>query len=270
MMNAAVAPNPLARPPDGAPLQSRTAAHADYVLRLADSSLILGQRVAEWCGHGPILEEDIALTNMALDLIGQARLLLAHAGTLEGAGRDEDALAFRRSENEYRNLTLVELPNEAGEQGTRDFARTVVRNFLFTSWQQQVWPRLLEGADPGLAAIAAKSAKETRFHVRHSADWVIRLGGGTEQSHARIQAALAALWPYTAELFSADAIDPDASALQPEWEARVRQVLGTATLSAPARTPFLSHGKQGLHSEHLGHLLATMQYLQRTYPGAKW
>jgi ring-1,2-phenylacetyl-CoA epoxidase subunit PaaC len=269
-MNAAVASHPRAHPGAGAPLRSATAVRVEYVLRLADSSLILGQRISEWCGHGPILEEDIALANVALDLIGQARLLLAHAGTLEGAGRDEDALALLRSDNEYRNVTLVELPNEASEQGARDFARTVLRNFLFTSWQEQVWPRLQESADAGLAAIAAKSAKETRFHVRHSADWVIRLGDGSDESHARMQAALAALWPFTTELFSADAIDPDADALQPEWEARVQQVLAAATLNAPARTPFLSHGKQGVHSEHLGHLLATMQYLQRAYPGARW
>jgi len=270
MMSAALTSNPLARVGTGTPLQSTTAVRIEHVLRLADSPLILGQRLSEWCGHGPVLEEDIALANTALDLIGQARLLLAHAGTLEGAGRNEDALAFLRSENEYRNVTLVELPNEPGEQGGRDFARTVVRNFLFTSWQEQVWPRLQAGADADLAAIAAKSAKETRFHVRHSADWVIRLGDGTEDSHARTQRALDLLWPFTAELFSADAVDPDAGALQPQWEARVGQVLAAATLSAPARTPFLSHGKQGVHSEHLGHLLATMQYLQRSYPGARW
>jgi len=270
MMNvAATSARALAAGADGRSAGTTTA-RVEYVLRLADSSLLLGQRLSEWCGHGPILEEDIALANMALDLIGQARLLLAHAGALAGAGRDEDALAFLRSEDEYRNVTLVELPNEPGAHGTRDFARTVVRNFLFTSWQEQVWPRLQEGADTGLAAIAAKSAKETRFHVRHSADWVLRLGDGTDESHARMQAALDALWPFTAELFSADAVDPDAGALQPEWEARVRQVLAAATLTVPPRTPFRSHGKQGVHSEHLSHLLATMQYLQRTYPGARW
>jgi len=177
-----------------------TAAHLEYLLRIADSTLILGQRLSEWSGHAPVLEEELALANIALDLIGQARLLLTHAGALEGKGRDEDQLAFLRSEHEYRNVTLVELPNG-------DFGATVLRNFLFASFQVQLWQMLSSSTDPELAAIAAKSVKEARYHLRHSSEWVIRLGDGTEQSHARMQAGVDRLWPYTAELFSENEID---------------------------------------------------------------
>jgi len=247
-------------------------AHLDYVLRIADSALILGQRLAEWCGHGPVIEEDIALTNTALDLIGQARLLLAHAGNLEGKGRDEDALAFLRAEPEYRNLTICELPNE-------DFGRTCLRNFLFSAFQMQLWQALAESSDAQLAAIAGKSIKETRYHLQHASDWTVRLGDGTGESHARMQRALEYLWPYTAEFFSPMATDsqveaagigPAWSSLAAAWEQAVMPVLEVATLKLPARTPFLSRGKEGRHSEHMGHLLAEMQYLQRAYPGAKW
>lgn len=247
-------------------------AHLDYVLRLADSALILGQRLSEWCGHGPVIEEDIALTNTALDLIGQARLLLTHAGGLEGRGRDEDALAFLRAEGEYRNLTICELPNE-------DFGRTVLRNLLFAALQAQLWPALADSADAQLAAIAGKSAKETRYHLQHAADWTVRLGDGTDESQARMQRALDTLWPYTAEFFSptpaddlavATGIGPAWPSLAVAWEQAVMPVLEVATLKVPARTPFLSHGKEGRHSEHMGHLLAAMQYLQRAHPGAKW
>jgi ring-1,2-phenylacetyl-CoA epoxidase subunit PaaC len=249
-----------------------SAAHLEYVLRLADSALVLGQRLAEWCGHGPVIEEDIALTNTALDLIGQARLLLTHAGTLEGRGRDEDALAFLRHEHEYRNLTICELPNV-------DFGRTILRNFLFAAFQAPLWEALASSRDGELAAIAGKSAKETRYHLRHAADWTVRLGDGTDESHARMQRALDDLWPYTAEFFAPDAVDDEVAAasigpawstLAPAWERAVLPVLQEATLTVPARTPFLSHGRQGRHSEHLGHLLAVMQHLQRAYPGAKW
>lgn len=248
------------------------AAHLDYVLRLADSSLILGQRLSEWCGHGPVIEEDIALANTALDLIGQARLLLTHAGSLEGRGRDEDALAFLRSEPELRNLVLCELPNE-------DFGRTILRNFLFAAFQQPLWQALAASGDAQLAAIAGKSSKETRYHLQHAADWTVRLGDGTAESHARMQRALDVLWPYTAEFFSPSATDeavyaagigPPWSTLAADWESAVLPVLEVATLKVPARTPFLSRGKEGQHSEHLGHLLAPMQALQRTFPGAKW
>lgn len=247
-------------------------AHLDYLLRLADTSLILGQRLSEWCGHGPVLEEDLALTNVALDCIGQARLLLSHAGVVEGQGRDEDQLAFLREEGRYRNLTLVELPNG-------DFGATVMRNFLLTAWQAQVWASLADSSDRALAAIAEKSAKETRYHVSHAADWTIRLGDGTDESHGRLQSALDRLWPYTAEFFVADAVDdavaaasiaPLCSTLEAGWLATVVPVLEEATLTVPGRSPFRSRGKAGVHTEHLGHLLAGMQHLQRAYPGGQW
>ncbi len=249
-----------------------TAAHVEYVLRLGDSALILGQRLSEWCGHGPVLEEDIALANTALDLIGQARLLLSHAATLEGRGRDEDALAYLREAGEFRNLTICELPNE-------DFGRTILRNLFVASLQLPLWQALAASSDRELAAIAAKSAKETRYHLQHAVDWTVRLGDGTDESHARMQTALDTLWPYTAEFFTANATDdaiaqaaigPTWAALAPAWEHAVVAVLETATLKVPPRTPFVSRGKEGRHSEHLSHLLAEMQVLQRTYPGAKW
>jgi ring-1,2-phenylacetyl-CoA epoxidase subunit PaaC len=247
-------------------------AHVEYVLRLADSALILGQRLSEWTGHAPVLEEELALANVALDLIGQSRLLLTHAGRLEAARRDEDQLAFLREDHQYRNLTLVELPNG-------DFGRTVLRNFLFTAFQRLVWDALLGSRDTELAAIAEKSVKETRYHVRHSAEWVVRLGDGTDGSHARMQSALDYLWPYTREFFTQDPVDDQVKAaalgvawsdLQQAWEAAVLPVLTEATLAIPARTAFRSRGKLGGHSEHLGHLLAEMQHLQRVHPGAQW
>lgn len=246
--------------------------HIDYVLRLADTSLILGQRLSEVCGHGPVLEEDIAITNIALDLIGQARLLLTHAGRLEGQGRDEDALAFRRPESAFRNPAIVELPN-------RDFAHIVVRNLMVFAFQALLWERLRTSTDTDLAAIAEKSAKETRYHLEHSTDWTIRLGDGTDESRRRMQAAVDTLWPYGAELFALrfdDEMLADAgigvawSALRESWEMHLMPILREATLVAPERTPFISWGTSGMHTEHLGHLLAEMQYLQRAYPGAVW
>ena len=253
-------------------IAAANAAHLEYVLRIADTSLVLGQRLSEWCGHGPVIEEDIALTNVALDLIGQARLLLTHVGRLEGQGRDEDQLAFLRTEPQYRNLTIVELPNV-------DFARTILRNFLVAAWQRELWQKLASSTDTELAAIAGKAVKETRYHLQHAADWTVRLGDGTEESHARMQRALDTLWPYTAEFFSATAEDaavdaagvgPSWATLESTWEAVVRPVLEVATLTVPARTPFLSRGKQGQHTESMGHLLTELQYLQRTYPGGTW
>ena len=253
-------------------IAAANAAHLEYVLRIADTSLVLGQRLSEWCGHGPVIEEDIALTNVALDLIGQARLLLTHVGRLEGQGRDEDQLAFLRTEPQYRNLTIVELPNV-------DFARTILRNFLVAAWQRELWQKLASSTDTELAAIAGKAVKETRYHLQHAADWTVRLGDGTEESHARMQRALDTLWPYTAEFFSATAEDaavdaagvgPSWATLESTWEAVVRPVLEVATLTVPARTPFLSQGKTGRHTEYMGHLLTEMQYLQRTYPGGTW
>ena len=253
-------------------INAANAAHLEYVLRIADTSLILGQRLSEWCGHGPVIEEDIALTNVALDLIGQARLLLTHVGRLEGQGRDEDQFAFLRTEPQYRNLTIVELPNV-------DFARTILRNFLVAAWQRELWQKLASSTDTELAAIAGKALKETRYHLQHAADWTVRLGDGTEESHARMQRALDTLWPYTAEFFSATAEDtaveaagvgPAWATLESTWESVVRPVLEVATLTVPARTPFLSRGKQGQHTESMGHLLTELQYLQRTFPGGTW
>lgn len=253
-------------------MSSATPAHVEYVLRLADNDLILSQRLSEWCGHAPVLEEELALANIALDLMGRARLLLNHAAALQGEGRDEDQLAFLRVEAQYRNVTLVELPNA-------DFARTVLRNFLYASFQLELWQALLLSQDRELAAIAQKSAIETRYHVRHSADWVIRLGDGTDESHLRAQNALDYVWPYTAEFFSADSVDDEVAArgigvawptLELAWQAAVERVLQEATLAVPARSGFCSCGKLGLHSEFMGSLLTQMQYLQRTYPGARW
>ena len=247
-------------------------AHLEYVLRIADSSLILGHRLSEWCGHGPVLEEDIALTNVALDLIGQARSLYAYAGALESKGRGEDQFAFERNESEFRNVTIVELPNG-------DYGFTIMRNFLFTTFQRELWTELQGSAEAPLSEIARKSLTETRYHVQHASDWVIRLGDGTDASHARMQRALDALWPYTAEFFSSSAVDdaasghrigPAWSTLESRWLSVVRPVLDVATLQIPARTSFLSRGKEGVYGEHLTSLLAEMQYLQRAYPNCDW
>ncbi|WP_287984082.1 1,2-phenylacetyl-CoA epoxidase subunit PaaC [Piscinibacter sp.] len=243
-----------------------------YVLRMADACLIHGQRLAEWCGHAPVLEEDIALTNVALDHIGQARALLTLAGQLEGRGRDEDMLAFLRDERDYRNPTMLELP-------VGDFAVTVLRSFLWSSFMKVLCSALAGSSNAQLAAIAAKSLKEVRYHWQHSADWVVRLGDGTEESQRRLQAALQQLWPYTAEWFDDDEIDraaqasglgPAWSTLQPAWRASIDPVLAEAALALPADTPFRSTGKRGVHSEHMGYLLAHMQALPRAFPGAVW
>ncbi len=247
-------------------------AHFEYVLHLGDNALILGQRLSEWCGHGPVLEEDIALANIALDLIGQSRLLLSHAALLEGQGRDEDALAYLREANQFMNFTLLELPNG-------DFAFTIVRNVLFSAYQCQLWQELSQSRDTELAAIAAKSIKESRYHLRHSGEWLIRLGDGTEDSHRRAQAAMDELWPYSAEMFvdlsndnelvsAGVAIAP--ASLEAPWREEVASWLTDAMLSAPAATRFTSGGRRGVHSEHFGFLLAEMQVLHRAHPGAKW
>jgi ring-1,2-phenylacetyl-CoA epoxidase subunit PaaC len=243
-----------------------------YVLRLADLSLILGQRLGEWIGHAPALEEDLGLANIGLDLIGQARLLLTYAGQIEGRGRDEDALAFLREHREFLNPTLVEQPNG-------DFAHTIVRQVLIDAYQLELFEHLERAPDSQLAAIASKSLKEIRYHWRYSAAWLVRLGDGTAESHQRVQNALVRLWPYTRELFVADEIDaamtaagiaPDSATLAQAWNARIDSLLAEATLSRPKETQFCWFGKQGQHSEHLGYLLSEMQYMQRTYPGAKW
>ncbi len=231
------------------------------VLRLGDTCLVLGQRLAEWCGHAPVLEEDIALANMALDLIGQARALLSHAGRV--SGHDEDQLAFLRDERDYRNMTLAELPRG-------DFAFTVMRNAIVATWLQLRWAQLTAGEDAELAAIAGKAVKEARYHQQHAVDWVVRLADGTEESRRRIDAALAHLWPYTAELFDSDAVDPHAHMLKAPWLAQMGEILAEATLALPREGGFRSHAKRGMHTEHMGHLLATLQHLQRAYPGGVW
>ncbi len=247
-------------------------AKLDYVLRIADACLIHGQRLGEWCGHAPVLEEDIALTNVALDHIGQARSLLTLAGELEGRGRDEDALAFLRAEREYRNVTMLELPNG-------DFARTVLRAFLWASFMKVLCQALASSSDAQLAAIAAKSLKEVRYHQQHTGDWVVRLGDGTEESARRMAGALALLWPYTAEWFADDEVDRQAQAgglgpawstLREAWLAEVQPVFAEANLVPLADTPFRTTGKLGRHSEHMGFLLAEMQSLPRAFPGATW
>jgi ring-1,2-phenylacetyl-CoA epoxidase subunit PaaC len=256
-----------------------------YLLRWADTALIHAQRLAEWCGHGPVLEEDIALTNMALDLVGQARGLLTRAGQLEGQGGtegfSEDQLAFLRDEPDFLNLTLVELPMRCSSAHAPggDFADTVVRNLLVASWFKHGWQGLATSSDDELAAIAAKALKEARYHQQHAADWVVRLGDGTAESHRRTQAALNAVWPYTAEMFVDDAVDaaaaasglgPARSALREPCLGDLHRVFDEATLELPAGTPFLSTGTLGVHSEHMGFILAEMQSLQRRYPGGAW
>lgn len=243
-----------------------------YLLRLGDDSLILGHRMSEWCGHGPILEEDIAMTNIALDLIGQATSILKYAGEVEGKGRDEDALAFLRYERDYQNLLLVEQPNT-------DFGVTMMRQFLFDAYRRPLYERLTKSSDAQLAAIAEKSLKETKYHFKHSAEWVIRLGDGTEESHTRIQEALNTLWRYTSELFSYDEVEtelekegvlPDLSSVKEEWENTVKNVFEEATLTIPTDGWKQEGGRKGFHSEHLGYLLAELQYMQRAYPNMKW
>jgi ring-1,2-phenylacetyl-CoA epoxidase subunit PaaC len=243
-----------------------------YLLRLGDLSLVLGQRLGEWVGHSPALEEDLGLANIALDLIGQARLLLTYAGEVEGRGRDEDKLAYLREQGAYYNPILVEQPNG-------DFGQTIVRQVLIDAFQLELYERLSGSLDERLASIAAKSVKEVRYHLHYSAGWLVRLGDGTEESHARVQSALNALWPYTVELFAEDDLDlsmadtgvaPRLSEVYAAWSARLEVILGEATLQRPADRPHAWHGKRGQHSEHLGYILAEMQYLQRTYPDARW
>jgi ring-1,2-phenylacetyl-CoA epoxidase subunit PaaC len=245
-----------------------------YLLRVADTCLIHAQRLSEWSGHAPVLEEDIALTNLALDLLGQARALLTHVGA--ASGFDEDQLAFLRGERDFRNLTIVELP---GRRAGRDFADAVLRNFVVAAWLHLVWSRLEASTDAEVAAIAGKAVKESRYHVAHSAEWVVRLGDGTDESTRRMRQAVARLWPYTAEMFASDAIDaqaeasglgPARAALVDAWRALVEPVLEDAGLQAPAPVGFLPTGTQGVHSEHLGFMLAEMQSLQRSFPGGVW
>lgn len=249
-----------------------SASTVEYLLRLGDDRLVLGHRLSEWCGHAPILEEDIALANIALDLIGQATLLLGLAGKMEGRGRDADALAYLRDAIEYRNALLVELPRG-------DFAVTIVRQLFYSVFAALQAEALQRSTNPELAGIAAKALKETRYHVRHSADWVLKLGEGTDESHSRAQRAVDELWRFTGELFLADNVDRavaaegfgvDPSTLEPGWRSQVLDVLERATLTVP-ETPYMQRGgRDGRHSEHLGHMLAEMQILARSHPGASW
>ncbi len=258
-------------------------ASVQYLLRIADTCLILSQRLSEWCGHAPVLEEDIATANMALDLLGQARALFTHAGALEGAGHDEDQLAFLRDERDYRNVTLVELPNGtsagAGHDGRRDFAILIVRNVFVSTFLKLLWEKLEASSDADVAAIAGKALKEARYHQQHAGEWLVRLGDGTDESRRRVEAARDRLWIYVAELFEADAVDdaaaerglgPRWSELQPAWRDEIAALFDEAGLALPKDAAFRSHGKTGRHSEHMGFVLTDMQYLQRAYPGGRW
>jgi ring-1,2-phenylacetyl-CoA epoxidase subunit PaaC len=244
----------------------------ESLLRLGDDRLVLGHRTSEWCGHGPILEEDIALANIALDLLGHATMFLRLAGEVEGKGRDEDALAYWRDERGFRNAQIVELPKG-------DFAFTITRLFLYSAYSHFLLERLSSSSHAELAGVAAKAAKETRYHVRHAAEWVVRLGDGTEESHLRAQAALDELWPWTGEFFQADDIDrelaasgvgADLAALREPWETLVREQIARATLRIPEGPMRMTGGRKGRHTEHLGHMLAEMQIVARSHPGAKW
>jgi ring-1,2-phenylacetyl-CoA epoxidase subunit PaaC len=243
-----------------------------YSLRRADDALILGHRLSEWCGHAPMLEEDMALANMGLDLLGQARELYSYAAKVEGKGNDEDKFAYLRDVRQYRNLLLVEQPNG-------DFAQTMVRQLFYAAFADLYWRAMMKSSDPALAAIAAKSEKESAYHLRHSSEWIVRLGDGTEESHARAQGAIDNLWAFTGEMFGVDdserglidagvAIDP--TALQPHWLKTASDVVSEATLSLPTNNWMQQGGRSGRHSEHLGHLLSELQSMQRTFPGATW
>ena len=265
MTSSSILPTPPQPPKD----------ELELLLRLGDDRLVLGHRLSEWCGHAPILEEDIALANVSLDLLGQATLFLRRAGEVEGKGRDEDALAYFREAVEFRNCLLVELPKG-------DFAFTIARQFLFDVYAVVTLDALSRSKSSDVAAIAAKSLKEAKYHVRHSGEWMLKLGDGTEESHRRVQRALDELWRFTPELFAADPVDarlaalgvgPDLPALREQWDTLVRDVTSRATLTLPhelAHSPHLRGGRAGTHTEHLGHMLAEMQIVARSHPGASW
>lgn len=247
-------------------------ATVEYLLRLGDSSLIIGHRLSEWCGHGPILEEDIAMTNIALDFVGNATAILTYAAQLEGKGRTEDDLAFMRNEREFRNLLITEQPNG-------DFAQTIARQFLFDTYMFYLYEGLKTSKDETLNALATKAHKEITYHLRHTTEWMYRLGNGTTESHERIQQAIDRLWMYTPDLFDADEVDqflvkegiiPDLSAVKGKWEEHVAKVIKEATLKLPITNVKQKGSREGKHTEHLGFLLAEMQYVHRAYPGVKW
>jgi len=243
---------------------------AGYALALGDDALILAQRLGEWVARAPQIEEDVALANIALDLLGQARTLLGYAGAVEGAGRDEDALAYLRDDRDFRNVQLVEIPNG-------DFAVTMARQLVFSAYQYELYTALGTSADPTLAGLAGKAVKEVAYHRDHATQWVLRLGDGTDLSHARMQAGLDLVWPYAEELF--DPVDSagqlpgvtaDPAALRPAWRGYLTEVLSEATCDLPEPRWRSRGGRDGLHTEHLGHLLAEMQHLHRSHPGAAW
>ena len=244
----------------------------EYLLQLGDNALVLSHRLSEWCGHGPVLEEDLALTNVALDLIGQTQFWLGYAGELEGRGRDADALAYRRDVWDFRNVLLVEQPNG-------DYAQTIARQFYFDAWHILALSALTGSTDPRIAEVAAKALKEVKYHLDRSAMWVVTLGDGTDESHERMQRAIDDLWSYTGELFEVDDVESslisdgvaaDLPRLVEPWRAKVSDTLRQATLDMPESGWMQSGGKKGVHSENLGFILADMQFLQRAYPGATW
>ncbi|MEO0422201.1 MAG: 1,2-phenylacetyl-CoA epoxidase subunit PaaC [Pseudomonadota bacterium] len=245
----------------------------EAVLRLGDNALVLGQRLSQWVGQGPTLEEEMALANLALDLVGEARMFLAYAGEIEGAGRDEDALAFLRDDRALRNLNLLEQPNG-------DFGDTIVRQVLFEAWHVELLAALSGCRDHRVAEISQRCVKEARYHLRHAGHWLVRLGDGTQESHARVSASLVRLWPLTAEMFTGDGQDsafqqhfegPDLGELEARSRASLAPLFAEAKLELPAAAaPNIAQGKQGVHSEHLGYLLAEMQHLHRSHPGASW
>jgi ring-1,2-phenylacetyl-CoA epoxidase subunit PaaC len=243
-----------------------------YTLRRADDALVLGHRLSEWCGHGPMLEEDMALANMGLDLLGQARGLYSYAAKVEGRDNNEDRFAYLRDVRQYRNLLLVEQPNG-------DFACTMVRQFFYAAFADLYWRAMTKSRDETLAAIAAKSEKESAYHLRHSSEWIIRLGDGTDESHARTQGAIDHLWAFTGEMFAIDEAERglidkglaiDVASLRPLWLKTVAGVIAEATLTLPASDWMQQGGRSGRHSEHLGHLLSELQHMQRSFPGLTW
>lgn len=244
----------------------------DYTLHLADNTLILAQRNAEWCGHGPVLEQDIAITNISLDLIGQSRNFYQYAASIMGEGITEDSLAYLRTEREFKNCLLVEQPNG-------DWAQTVLRQFFFSAYQQLLFGKLQDSKDEQLAAIAAKSLKEVNYHVRWSSEWVIRLGDGTEVSRNRMIKALEELWRYTGEMFFAvnyelraasEATGVDPSSIKESWLKKISEIFAEATIIVPENIFMQTGGKDGKHTEHLGYILTELQYMQRAYPGSEW
>ncbi|HUS00342.1 MAG TPA: 1,2-phenylacetyl-CoA epoxidase subunit PaaC [Chitinophagaceae bacterium] len=244
----------------------------NYTLHLADNSLIMGHRLSEWTGHGPILEQDIAISNIALDLIGQSRNFYQYTAQLKGGGTTEDDLAYLRDPGEFKNILLSELPNG-------DWARTILKLFFFSTYQYYLYQKLIGSSDTQLSAIAEKSLKEVTYHLRWSSEWVIRLGDGTEESHTRIEKALQELWDYTGEMFipaeyetesAKNNIGVDINSLEEDWKDKVKSVLEEATISFPVKGDENKNGKEGKHTEHLQSILNDMQYLQRTYPGCEW